>query len=106
MAPTGGGRFFGENITELRPRAGARLARETVGEGARVFQSELPGGEQAARQFFEQQVGLAPAARVEVGVAGGRRFTFRPSGRGGAGPPTVEVVDTARRVVEKIRFLE
>ncbi|MFQ5873861.1 MAG: RHS repeat-associated core domain-containing protein, partial [Dehalococcoidia bacterium] len=97
-----GARFFGEGLRRIKTVAGTRLAQQAGGP-IEVFNSQLTGGLRGAIKFFQQQVGRLPAGRVDMADVGGRRFVFRPSR---TGPPTVDVVDLARRTWEKIRFLE
>lgn len=67
------------------------------------FQTELPGGRSAEEKLFEQQVGRAPTADLDVAEAGGLRIVIRPSAEGS---PTVEIFDPVARTLEKIRFGE
>jgi RHS repeat-associated protein len=99
-------KFFGENVTHLKTVKGTPLARE-VGKDIEMVNSELPGGIEAAKDLFAQQVGRLPSKDIDSAVVGTRTFTFRPSGTPlGSGPPTVEVVDKATGTIEKIRFTE
>lgn len=75
----------------------------TVGQHGRLrlWNTELRGGAEAARYFFQRLTGQVGSNSVTL--ADGRLVTLRGS-QGGL--PTVEIIDKAHKIQEKIRFLD
>jgi hypothetical protein len=66
--------------------------------------TELPGGNKAAKKVFRQQTGRNPVGDFENVVHGDKRIVYRASSE--SGPPKVEITDHSARFHEKISFTE
>jgi hypothetical protein len=98
-----GYKFIGKDPKPIRASTSKRM-RIAAGKEIEAYSSKMTGGKAAAEEFFKTRTGAYPSGDVVVKESGGLRYTFRPSGTEGAGPPTVEVFDKATGTVEKVRF--
>ena len=89
-------RTVGQGLKNLRPIGSGRLATYLRGN------TELAGGDQAARQLFQQLTGKAPAGAFDRVVQGGKEIVYRSTST--SGPSKVEIVDHAQKFLEKISF--
>jgi hypothetical protein len=66
--------------------------------------TELAGGEQAAKQIFQQLAGRLPKGEFDRVVKGTSEFAFRSASKSASGSPAVEIIDHSRRTLEVIHF--
>ena len=89
-------RTIGQGLKNIRPIGSGRLANYLRGN------TELAGGDQAARQLFQQLTGRAPAGALDRVVQGGKEIVYRATST--SGPSKIEIVDHVQRFLEKISF--
>jgi RHS repeat-associated protein len=95
-----GGELAGTGARELDTlRRGSYV--KAAGGDVRQFETSLPGGQAAARSFWESATGQAAGEGVSVAEVNGVRYILRGSS---SGAPTVEVFNPVAATVEKIRF--
>jgi RHS repeat-associated protein len=94
--PTGSFNTVGQNLKNLRDIGSGRLKGFTRGN------TELSGGNQAARETFKQLTGRDPAGSFDRVVQGTREVVYRASS--GSGVSKIEIVDNAQKFLEKISF--
>ncbi len=94
--------FYGKRVEYLEATTQHRAAGDAFGGDVSIFNSELTGGDAAARQFSADKTGVVPQGNFanEFGQYD-QRFVYRGSS---TGLPTVEVTDSGTGVLEKIRF--
>jgi RHS repeat-associated protein len=85
----------GKNLKNLRD-IGGRLKGYTRGN------TELTGGDQAARDTFRQLTGRDPAGTFDRVIQEGKEILYRASSK--SGPSKIEIVDHAQKFLEKISF--
>ena len=88
----------GRNLDNVRRIATGRL------RGFNRGNTELPGGESAAKALFQKLTGRAPASNMErLTLGDGREIVYRGASKSGV--PKIEIVDHQQKFLEKISFL-
>jgi RHS repeat-associated protein len=86
----------GQGLKNVRQIGSGRLSGYLRGN------TELPGGDQAARATFQQLTGRTPTGTFDRIVQGGKEIVYRATS--GSGQSKVEIIDHAQRFLEKISF--